>query len=166
MFFVLIISLHVNLILLFAAVDVTSEAFGVGELSCSDQDTLVFSIAITCDVDVEMECFADATSDFTIPCDEHSPFDKDTDDVGCEHLIKFVYTITNSGPGDEVIETVEVTRKEATNNILENKFNLAPDASREVIDFLLVDYCAPDADDVKTEVRVNAGEPFCISEYI
>ena len=55
-----------------------------------------------------------------------------------------------------------MTRKGSTNNILDKIFNLAPDASREVIDFLLVDYCAPDADDVKTEVRVNAGESFCV----
>ncbi len=136
--------------------EVESEAFGVGQLECFEQATLVFSIAITCDVDVMVECFADPSRDFSVPCSSFNPFDSQSLMVGCEHVHKYVYTITNTGPGDEVIESLVVTRDGITNNILEKRFNLDPDEVREINEFQLVDYCQEFPNGITTEVEVIA----------
>ena len=106
------------------AVEVGSEAFGVGELECMEEATLVFSIAITCDVSVTAECFADPSRDFSVPCSDFNPFESESLLVGCEHVQKYVYTIENTGPGDEVIESVVVIRDGVSENILDRRFNL------------------------------------------
>jgi hypothetical protein len=137
-------------------VEVESEAFGVGQLECFEQVTLVFPIAITCDVDVKVECFADASRDFSVPCSDFNPFESQSLMVGCEHVHKYVYTIVNTGPGDEVIESISVSRDRATKNILDKRFNLDPDEIREVNEFQLVDYCKEFPNGISTEVVVKA----------
>ena len=138
------------------AVEVESEAFGVGQLECREQATLVFSIAITCDVSVKVECFADASRDFSVPCSDFNPFESQSLMVGCEHVHKYVYTIENTGPGDEVIEGIIVTRDGVSTNILDRRFNLDPDEVREVTEFQLVDYCQQYPNGITTEVEVSA----------
>lgn len=64
----------------------------------------MFSIAISCDVDVSVQCFADASGGFNVPCSDFNPFASSTSPmVGCEHVHKYIYTVENTGPGEEVV---------------------------------------------------------------
>lgn len=144
------------LFFLLIAVEVESEAFGVGQLECFEQATLVFSVAVTCDVSVSVDCFADASRDFSVPCSDFNPFASQSLMVGCEHVHKYVYTIENTGPGDQVVEGVVVTRDGVSTNQLERRFNLDPDEVREVTEFQLVDYCQEYPNGITTEVEVSA----------
>ena len=149
----------------FTAVSTESEAYGVGDLKCFDEDTHTFSIAISCDVDVKIQCFADSGGGFTVPCEDFNPFTGGN--VVCEQVIKYIYTITNTGPGDERIESVRVTRDGQTTNILERQFELKPDEVEEITDFTLFDYCKGNPGDLSTEVEVNGKAssirpPLCI----
>lgn len=135
--------------------EVTSEALGIGDLTCSAQNTLSFPIAISCNVAVEVSCFADEANGFPVPCDEFNPL-RDIANAGCEHVLKYVYTVTNTGPVDDVIQSVVATRNGESFEVLDQEFNLAPGEFRDLDEFVLVDYCQGLPAELNTEVEVTA----------
>lgn len=146
---------HGNSILTFStAAEVTSEALGIGDLTCSAQNTLSFPIAISCNVAVEVSCFADEANGFPVPCDEFNPL-RDIANAGCEHVLKYVYTVTNTGPVDDVIQSVVATRNGESFEVLDQEFNLAPGEFRDLDEFVLVDYCQGLPAELNTEVEVT-----------
>ena len=126
---------------------------------CSAEASNSFSTAITCDVSVQAQCFADASSGFTVPCSDFNPFAlHHSYGVGCEHVHQYVYTLDNPGPVEEVITDIVVTRDGISNNILDpnSTFNLDPSEIRAVNEFQLVDYCKQYPNGITTTVEVNA----------
>mmetsp|Transcript_1667 Transcript_1667/g.3054 ORF Transcript_1667/g.3054 Transcript_1667/m.3054 type:complete len:847 (-) Transcript_1667:240-2780(-) len=151
--------------------DVISDAAGIGNLRCSDQNILSFPISMSCNVAVETSCFANEALGFTVPCDEFNPL-QDTVSGGCEHVLKYVHTVTNTGPVDDVIQSVVATRDGESSELLDQEFNLRPGEFRDVEEFILVDYCQGLPADIFTEVEVTAdmlfdgGSCFDADEYL
>ena len=132
---------------------VTSEAYGVGDLDCNDSIVHSFPINIICGVDVKLECFADEDSGFRVPCDSFNPFFSGK--KGCELALKFVYTITNSGPGPEAVTAITVTRDGKEKNVLDKQFKLEPDEVKEHVEVMLVNYCEDFPEGMNTKVEVE-----------
>jgi hypothetical protein len=136
------------------AAEVISEAPGIGDLTCIDQNSLSFPISISCGVGVEISCFADEANGFTVPCDEFNPLEGNVD-AGCEHVLKYVYTVSNIGPVDDVIQSVFVTRDGTSYEILDQEFNLEPGKVRDVEEYVVLDYCQVISPEFTTRVEVT-----------
>ena len=139
----------------FSAVDIESEAYGVGDLKCSDQDTHSFTINIMCDVEVQLQCFADESRGFTVPCNAFNPFLNGNGNPGCEHALKLVYTVNNSGPGPEAVTELTVTTGNKKSNILPQQFKIEPDETKQFTDVVIVDYCNDFPEGMKSVVEVK-----------
>jgi hypothetical protein len=103
---------------------------------------------------VDISCFADEALGFPVPCDEFNPLEGNVD-ASCEHVLKYVYTVTNTGPVDDVIQSVVATRDGESYEVLDQDFNLAPGESRDVEEFILVDYCEGVPAQLNTDVEVT-----------
>ena len=103
---------------------------------------------------METSCFADEALGFAVPCDEFNPL-QDTVGGGCEHVLKYVHTVTNTGPVDDVIQSVVATRDGESSELLDQEFNLRPGEFRDVEEFILVDYCQGLPADLYSEVEVT-----------
>jgi hypothetical protein len=98
-----------------------------------------------CDVDVKIGCFADEARD--IPCNQFKPNLSGIRESSCEHALKYVYTVTNSGSGSEAVSGITTTGMQGgtKKNILPGgPFDLEPDETVEVMDVMIVDYCEND----------------------
>jgi hypothetical protein len=129
----------------FTVVGIQSEAIGGGDLICSDQDTHSFPIHIMCDVDVKIDCFADEARNFQVPCNQFKPNFGGIRKSSCEHALKYVYTVTNSGSRSEAVSGITTAMQDGTKkNILTEPFDLEPDETMEIMDIMIVDYCEND----------------------
>lgn len=131
----------------------TSEGYGVGDLDCHDSVTHSFPINIICDVSMEIECFADESRGFKVPCNQFNPFTSGKS--GCEHAHKYVYTLTNTGPGPEAVTSIVATRDGKSKKVLERQFKLEPDESRQQTEVMIVDYCNDFPEGMTTKVEVE-----------
>jgi hypothetical protein len=104
-----------------------------------------FPIHIMCDVDVKSDCFADEARDFQVPCNYFKPNLSGICKSSCEHALKYVYTVTNSGSGSEAVSGITTVMQDGTKkNILQGPFDLEPDETMEFTDVMIVDYCEKD----------------------
>ena len=116
-----------------------------------------------CDVDVKIDCFADDNRDFQVPCNEFKPnLSGSIRKSSCEHALKYVYTVTNSGSGSEAVSGITTVMQDGTKkNILPEPFDLELEATMEFTDVVLVDYCKYDfPDGMRTSIEVM-GESNC-----
>ena len=99
-----------------------------------------------CDVDVKIDCFADEDRDFQVPCNQFKPNLSDIRKSSCEHALKYVYTVTNSGSGSEAVSGITTVMQDGTKKILllPAAFDLEPNETMEFTDVMLVDYCVHD----------------------
>ena len=99
-----------------------------------------------CDVDVKIDCFADEARDFQVPCNQFKPnLNGGIRKSSCEHALKYVYTVTNSGSGSEAVSGITTVMQDGTKkNILPGPFDLEPDETMEFMDVMIVDYCKND----------------------
>ena len=67
-----------------------------------------------------------------------------------------IYTITNTGPGDQRVRSIRVDRFGELRNILDGRFILEPDEIREVEDYALLNYCEDYPSGITTKVNVIA----------
>jgi len=94
-----------------------------------------------CDIDVKIDCFADEARDFQVPCNQFKPnLSGGIRKSSCEHALKYVYTVTNSGSGSEAVSGITTVMQDGTKkNILPGPFDLEPDETMEFMDVMIVD---------------------------